>query len=89
MRLLNWRSTPPRWTNLLIGSVVLLASACATFSDANSPDAFCAVAETIGWQEGDTEETIERIVEHDRRVICLCPDNYPDKKVEALQCPKR
>jgi hypothetical protein len=47
------------------------------------------VAETIGWQEGDTEETIERIVEHDRRVICLCPDNYPDKKVEAMNCPKR
>lgn len=48
----------------------------------------CKVDDPIGFAPGDTEETKRRVVEHDRRLFCLCPDTYPERH-EQMNCPDR
>jgi hypothetical protein len=40
-------------------------------------------------QPGDTSETKDRLLEHNRELICSCQDQYKDELVEAMKCPER
>ena len=77
-------------TRTLLACLCLLASACGVLQDAppaSGADTLCLIDKPIGWAEGDTEETISRVTEHDRRLYCLCPEVYPEKH-ELMECPK-
>jgi hypothetical protein len=66
----------------------MLVSACETLSVTSGAPDMCLIDEPIGIAPGDTEETKERITEHDRRLICLCPEQYPELR-EEMECPER
>ena len=52
------------------------------------PNSFCLIDEPIGFAAEDSEQTKRRVVEHDRRLYCLCPDIYPTK-AEQMDCPAK
>jgi len=81
---------PARWMSILLTCLAVPASGCAVLSGETptKPETICTVDKPIGFAAGDTEETKRRIVEHDRRLYCLCPDVYPEKH-EQMECPKR
>lgn len=69
----------------------MLASGCVgPFAGKPAPtnSVFCRVDEPIGFATEDTEETKQRIVEHDRRLYCLCPEQYP-KMHSKMECPEQ
>jgi len=86
MRHWTWHGTQSAWIVILLISILLLVSACETPSAGSK--AWCLADEPIGIAPGDTEETKRRIVEHDRRLVCSCPEQYP-KLEEKLECPER
>lgn len=66
----------------------MLAASCAVLSGEKPAPAnnFCLIDKPIGIVAEDSEQTKQRIVEHDRRLYCLCPDIYPEK-AEQMDCP--
>lgn len=84
----NSRSTHRAWTGILAACLLTLVSACEMHSGNSGGRSYCLIDEPIGIAPGDTEETKERITEHDRRLICSCPDQYPDLR-EEMSCPRR
>jgi len=88
MRLRNSRNTQIVWIAILLTSVLVLASGCETPSGTSGAPNMCLTDKPIGIAPGDTEETKERITEHDRRLICLCPEQYPELR-EDMECPER
>ena len=78
------------WTAVPLIFALASVSACGHLSSAppGGSKAYCQIDKPIGFAEGDTEETKRRIVEHDRRLYCLCPDVYP-RLHEKMACPER
>jgi len=88
MRPRNSRSTRIGLTATLAICLPLLVSGCETPSGTSGAPNMCLIDKPIGIAPGDTEETKERITEHDRRLICLCPEQYPELR-EDMECPER
>jgi len=68
----------------------MLVSGCAVLSTGKpepNSSAICVIDNPIFFNPGDTEQTIQRIIEHDRRLACLCPEQYPELH-KQMECPK-
>lgn len=78
---------PGRWIAILTLFLSALVAGCATLSVETGASSLCRTDELILINPADTKETQDKVLKHDRRLVCLCPDIYPELS-EKMECPE-
>ena len=68
-------------TALLLLTILIVMSGCATVSTVPAVSDYCRIAKPISYDsKTDTQETVRQIEAHNSKWVCVCENDCPKQK---------